>query len=243
MDRAVFFDSIRAGLFRNRLTAAQVEGISGLLTAFETHGDGKDDTLAYGLATAYHETGARMVPVREGLASTDAGARKAVARLAKQRGPNSAVARYARPAGPHGHVYYGRGHVQLTWLENYRAASPVAGHDLVADPDKMLDPVISARVLWVGLLDGRWNGSGHGLRHYLDRGDVLSARRTVNVMDKADLIAGYHAEFLRAITSAGGWRGTTAPRTPEALPPAEPAGSEGLVSAIMRVLTTLLRSK
>ena len=217
MDRAAFFDGIRP-VFGGRLTPKQVEGINGLLAAFETHGDGMNDTLAYGLATAFHETAKRMVPVREGLASTDAGARRAVARLAAQRGPRSAVARYAQPAGPHGHVYYGRGHVQLTWLDNYRAASPVAGHDLVADPDRMLDPVVSARVLWVGLLDGRWNASGHGLRHYLGRGDVIGARRTVNGTDKADVIATHHAAFLRAVSSAGGWRPTTAPRTPEALP-------------------------
>lgn len=214
MNRATFFGALRGGdLFPRGLTQEQVDGIDGLLDAFETHGDGKPDTLAYGLATAYHETGRRMVPVREGFAKTDKGARAAVHKLAVKRGPNSAVARYAKPTGPHNHVYYGRGHVQLTWLENYRDSSADAGVDLVANPDAMLDPVISARVLWRGLLDGRWNGRKQGLRYYLDRGDVMQARRTVNVMDKAAEIAGYHAHFLGAISAAWGQAKPAAPET------------------------------
>ena len=204
MDRAAFYTQIRASLFHGRLTQNQVDGLEGLLDAFETHADGSADTLAYGLATAYHETGARMTPVREGFADSDREARRRVLGLAALRGPRSAVARYARPAGPHGHVYYGRGHVQLTWLDNYAASSADAGCDLVADPDAMLDPVISARVMWRGLLDGRWNARGHGVRHYLDRGDWFEARRTVNLLDKAGPIAGYARQFAEAIEAAGG---------------------------------------
>jgi len=204
IDRSQFYASLRTSLFKRGLTQAQVAGMEGILDAFITHGDGKPDTLAYGLATAYHETGSRMVPVREGFASTDAGARAAVNGLAAKRGPNSAVARYARPRGPYHHVYYGRGHVQLTWLENYAASSADAGVDLVKEPDAMLDPTISARVLFKGLLDGRWNGRGYrrGLRYYLDAGDVVQARRTVNLLDKADLVAGYHRAFLAAANAA-----------------------------------------
>lgn len=202
INRKTFFDNIRP--FFRGLNQSQVEGIDGIITAFEKVGDGKADTLAYALATAYHETGSRMVPVREGFASTDAGARRAVNNLARRRGPNSAVAKYAQPTGPHGHVYYGRGHVQLTWLDNYRNSSADAGVDLVENPGAMLDPEISARVLIKGLLDGRWNGRGKGLRHYLDAGDVRGARRTVNVLDKASTIAGYHNQFLKAVEAATG---------------------------------------
>lgn len=202
MNRANFYAALRADLFKP-LSASQVQGIEGILDAFVSHGDGKPDTLAYGLATAFHETGRRMTPVREGFATTDASARRAVNNLAAKRGPKSAVAKYAKPTGPHGHVYYGRGHVQLTWEDNYRNCCPDAGVDLVANPDAMLDPEISARVLWKGLLDGRWNGAGHGLRHYLDKGDIRSARRTVNALDKADTIAGYHRRFMNAIAAGG----------------------------------------
>lgn len=205
MNRATFYAALReSGLYGRTITQEQVSGIEGLLSAFAEVGDKKPDTLAYGLATAYHETGRRMVPVREGFASSDASARRAVNALAAKRGPSSAVAKYAKPVGPHGHVYYGRGHVQLTWLENYATSSRDAGVDLVANPDAMLDPVISARVLWKGLADGRWNGRKVGLRAYLDAGDLLGARRTVNVQDKAAEIAAYHRKFLACINAAGG---------------------------------------
>lgn len=228
MNRATFFASLRArgsGVFGTKLSEGQVAGMEGILDAFAAVGDGKADTLAYALATGYHETGARMVPVREGFATTDAGARRAVNALAKKRGPNSAVAKYAKPAGPYGHVYYGRGHVQLTWLVNYEASSKDAGVDLVKNPDAMLDPVISARVLIKGLLDGRWNGSRKGLRFYLDKGDVKGARRTVNGTDKADTIAGYHRAFLAAINAAGGVPTAPAPEVepPKPAPPPVPA--------------------
>lgn len=211
MNAQIFFDAIRARPFGGRFSQAQVEGINGILSAFDAVGDGRRATLAYALATACHETGARMVPVREGFAMTDEGARRAVNRLAAARGSQSAVARYAQPQPPYGHVYYGRGHVQLTWIDNYRASSADAGVDLVRDPDAMLDPVISARVLIRGLMDGRWNGRGKGIGHYemldgipgLSRAEAVEARRTVNGQDKAALIAGYAADFDAALSAAG----------------------------------------
>lgn len=207
MDRAAFFTAIRP-LF-GTLSSDQVRGMEGIFDAFDAVGDKDQDTLAYALATAFHETGRRMVPVREGFATTDAGARRAVANLAAKRGPNSAVAKYSKPAGPYGHVYYGRGHVQLTWLDNYKKSSADAGVDLVANPDAMLDPVISARVLIAGLLDGRWNGAAKDLDFYEGADDALSdaeateARRTVNGKDKAAEIAKYFRQFYDALTQAG----------------------------------------
>ena len=40
------------------------------------------------------------------------------------------------------------------------ARARMPGVDLERDPDAMLDPVISARILIRGLIDGRWNGRG-----------------------------------------------------------------------------------
>ena len=259
MKEDVFFDTIRRTLFDGSLTQPQVDGIKGLLKGFDLVGDKDQDTLAYGLATAFHETGRRMVPVREGFAKTDAGARAAVAKLAKKRGPKSAVARYAQPVGPYGHVYYGRGHVQLTWLDNYRDSSADAGTDLVANPDAMLDPVISARVLFRGLMDGRWNGQGKGVGAYEGADDHLSdaeaaeARRTVNGKDKALEIARYHRRFYDALDLAG-WkppaptapqRPATAPQAPTAAPapqkPAKaPAGPAIVVGGIIVAAVALV---
>jgi len=228
MRRADFYDALRrdAGVFSDTLSQEQVAGIEGILDAMQAVGDGRAKTLAYALATAYHETGRRMVPVREGFAASDAAAIRAVASLARKRGAASAPARYGQPTGPYAKAYYGRGHVQLTWRENYVRSSADAGVDLERDPDAMLDPVISARILIRGLVDGRWNGAGRGVAHYLpDTGgdDLQGARRTVNGTDRWDAIAGYHAAFLKAIEAAGGWSATMS--APAAEPPAQPLGS------------------
>lgn len=207
MNNEKLFTSLRKTLFKRGFNQGQVDGINGILVAMDQVGDNDKDTLAYALATAYHETGSRMVPVREGFASTDLGARRAVNNLAKKRGPNSAVAKYSKPTGPYNNVYYGRGHVQLTWIDNYEKASKIAGVDLVKDPDKMLDPTISARVLIHGLVTGQWGG-GKGIGEYegeddfLDAKEATAARKTVNGSDKAALIAGYHKAFYDALTEA-----------------------------------------
>ena len=206
-DKKRFYDIIRP--FFGSLSQEQVDGMEGIFKAFDEVGDKDVDTLAYALATAYHETGKRMVPVREGFAKTDKGARGAVAKLAAKRGPNSAPAKYGQPAGPYGHVYYGRGHVQLTWHENYKRSSKDAGVDLEKFPDKMLDPTISARVLIKGTMDGRWNGQGKGIDFYegtddkLSREEATQARRLVNVQDKALTIAVYFEHFYNALKSSG----------------------------------------
>lgn len=199
MNRVAFYAALRrrgSGVFGTSLSQQQVTGIEGILDAFATHGDGRAKTLAYALATAKHETGGRMVPVREGFAKDDATARRIVAKR-----------EYGKPAGKYSHVYYGRGQVQLTWIDNYKTSSTDAMYDLVAYPDKMLDSVISSRVLIKGLLDGRWNGRGKGIAFYLPTNgpdDLRNARRTVNITDKWETIAGYYSAFLAAIKEAGG---------------------------------------
>ncbi len=195
LDRAKFFAALRSArtpMFGTRLSDGQVAGIEGILDGFAVTGDGRAKTLAYGLATARREVGSGMVPVREGFAKTDAAARAYVARHYPNKG-------YSKPAGPWGHVYYGRGIVQLTWYENYLK------ENIAATPDVALGPVFAAQLLFKGLLDGRWNGQGKGLAHYLpDDGpdDLRNARRTVNITDHWEEIAGFYQQFLAAIEAA-----------------------------------------
>lgn len=231
MDKAKFYAALRrrnSGVFGTSLSQQQVDGVEGILAAFSEVGDGKSDTLAYALATAYHETGRRMVPVREGFGRTDAEARQRVNALARKRGPGSAVAKYSKPAGPFRKVYYGRGHVQLTWIDNYRNSSKDAGTDLVRNPDAMLDPKVSARILILGLLDGRWNGHRKGIRFYLDRGDLQNARRTVNITNRWREIAGYFKAFLSAIEEAGG--------APAKAKPVRASSIGGIAAAIVALI-------
>ncbi len=186
-----FFDYVRRAPFGGRLSQTQVEGLLAVLSAAETQGIIDDRHTAYILATAFHETGGKMEPVREGFARTDAGARRAVAGR-----------RYARPDAETGHVYYGRGLVQLTWKTNYRKVGEVLGLPLVANPDLMLDPAVSAKALVKGMADGLF--TGRALHDYFGAttDDPVGARKIVNGTDKASLIAGYHRNFLDSIKAA-----------------------------------------
>lgn len=195
LDRQKFFSALRSTrspMFGSSLSKGQVEGIEGILDAFEVTGDGRVKTLAYGLATARREVGSGMLPVREGFKVSDAAARAYVARNYPHKG-------YSKPAGPWGHVYYGRGIVQLTWLSNYEKEG------IADNPDKALEPKFAAELLFKGLLDGRWNGEGKGIAHYLPTNgadDLKNARRTVNVTDHWEEIAGFYQQFKAAIEAS-----------------------------------------
>lgn len=194
IDRAKFFAYLRSGnapMFGSSLSTGQVSGIEGILDGFAKTGDGRDKTLGYGLATARREVGSGMVPVREGFSKSDASARAYVAKHYPNKG-------YSKPTGPWGFVYYGRGYVQLTWLSNYEAEG------IAADPDRALDPEFAAELMFAGLLDGRWNGQWKGIAFYLPTGgpdDLKNARRTVNLTDHWEEIAGFYKQFIAAIAA------------------------------------------
>ncbi len=89
--------------------------------------------------------------------------------------------------------------MQLTWLDNYEKEG------IAADPDRALEPVFAAELMFKGLLDGRWNGQGKGIAFYLPADgpdDLKNARRTVNITDHWDEIAGFYRQFMAAITAA-----------------------------------------
>lgn len=226
MNRAVFFDHIRHDPFSGSFTKSQVEGIERLLDVWQ---DRYKDAItvpqmAYVLATVFHETGARMCPVREGFKTSDKAARDHVMR---QHLKNTARYLYALPDPDSGQVYYGRGDVQLTWAENYKLMGERLGVPLYQNPDLALDTVQSARILFEGMVHGLFTGKS--LRDYFAAGinDPYNARRIINRMDKAGLIAGYYEGFLKALRAARTGaqpdpvpeRVTEAPRYPEELKP------------------------
>ena len=64
IDRKKFFNVVRRRF--GRLRQSQVDGFNQLLEAWEKHyPDGLPEQLAYIMATAWHETGRRLTPVRE----------------------------------------------------------------------------------------------------------------------------------------------------------------------------------
>ena len=185
MNRAAFYASLRqrsSTVFGTSLSQGQVNGCETLLSEGESRGS-RLPCLAYVLATAYHETAHTMQPIEE---------------YGKGKGR-----KYGVPAGPYGKVYYGRGYVQLTWLENYQKAGEKLAVNLVKYPEQALKPDIAAEILFAGMEEGWFTGKK--LDDYLTvlATDYVGARRIVNGTDKASLIAGYARDFETALKAAG----------------------------------------
>ncbi|MCL6708333.1 hypothetical protein M8R20_15135 [Pseudomonas sp. R2.Fl] len=203
VDSRRFFDAVRRDPFPGRLTRGQVEGIGAIGAAWRRLAAGEDPRgLAYCLATAFHETAGTMRPVRETLAGSDA---EAVARLdrAFAAGRLPQVKRpYWRPDAD-GRTWYGRGLVQITHRENYERLSRATGVDIVSEPDRAMELDVAAAVMVLGMARGLFSGRRLGEFFCDGTEDWKGARRIVNGMDRAELVAGYGRAFWRGMGSAG----------------------------------------
>jgi predicted chitinase len=187
IDREKFFTSIRGSLFNGVLSQTQVDGMNYLLDTWENYFVDSDIRwLAYALATAFHETAYTMQPIEE---------------YGRGEGHD-----YGKTTGPYGEKYYGRGHVQLTWIANYEKAQArlkdiyEVEAPLVEYPHRMLEDEPSALVLFDGSIQGWFTGVGLPQYFDADTEDPYNARRVINGTDKADLIAGYYTQFKNALT-------------------------------------------
>jgi putative chitinase len=196
-----FFDALRKGLLGPTLTGEEVNGCNAVLTAMEGC---PLSWTAYALATAYHETASTMQPIRE------YGGQTYFTRMYDVGGarPQTCIANGNTCAGD-GPRYCGRGYVQLTWKNNYARAGRECGVDLVAYPDKALDPNIAAKIMRRGMEEGWFTGKKFA--DYLPSvgratsGQYSRARYIINGSDKAQQIAGHAKSFEDALV-AGGWK-------------------------------------
>lgn len=188
-----FYAAIRP-LF-GKISTPQFEGMQAKLDAFAAAGSPLA-YVAYGLATSYHETGKKMQPVTE---------------IGRGRGKP-----YGVPGKHGGQVPYGRGDVQLTWDGNYEKADDELGLNgaLLADFNLALDTEISAQIMVRGMTEGWFAGDKvgrHKLARYLSAKGLAtkvmftSARRIINGVDRADIIAGYAETFQTGLIK-GSWR-------------------------------------
>ncbi len=189
MDKAAFYKKVRARL--GALTTPQVAGFEAVLGVI----DGLPlSWRAYMLATAWHETGGTMQPVREAHWLSEAWRKKNL--------------RY--------YPHYGRGYVQITWPKNYEwldAASTKAGltkpGEILANLDLAMRPDIAALALRDGMIEGRYDAQGKKMKDRLPaagvatRAQYVYARYLVNIQDKAELIEDYAQVFERALRDAG----------------------------------------
>ena len=187
IDRDAFFAAARADPFGGNLTQRQVDGLNFLLDVWERHFRGSDIRwLAYSLATAFHETAQTMEPIEE-----------------HGRGSSQP---YGQPVGDYGQCYYGRGYVQLTWQENYIKGENILAAKYAVDcpmhryPHRMLEHEAAALILYDGSIDGWFTGASLGDYFNATKEDPFNARRVINGVDKAELVAGYYESFKRALT-------------------------------------------
>lgn len=201
-DRQRFFAAVRNAPFSGKLSGGQVQGTELVLDEFERivpEGDVRH--LAYMLATAFHETAATMQPVRETLAASDDAAIRILDRA-------YAAGRLGQVSSPYwrrdadGKSWLGRGLVQLTHKPNYVAMSAVTGIDLVANPDRAMEPDVATTILVDGMLRGSFTGRRLSQYFNAQSEDWVGARAIINGRDRADLIAGYGKSFGAALTAS-----------------------------------------
>jgi putative chitinase len=211
IDRDFFFQRIRQTLFSGTLQLRQITGLTLLLDRWEQdHGrDGDRRQLACILATALHETAATMQPIRE------RGGKAYLLRNYDITGSQPARARANGNVEPgDGLRYSGRGYVQLTWKNNYRRVGDLIGIDLVSNPDRAMEPDIAATILIHGMEQGWF--TGRKLADYFNgpRAEWMQARRIVNGLDQAGLIAGYGRRFFAAMRDADQMLSASTPSQP-----------------------------
>lgn len=213
MDRAVFYDVVRYGLFSGRLSKGQVKGIDAILNFweappvaptgdFKVHWDIRSiGWLSYILATTFHETAYTMQPISE------YGDRAYFTKLYENR------ADLGNTQKGDGDKFRGRGYVQLTGRRNYEKMTPVVRSfypecpDFTVEPEAVKQEKFAAVIMFYGMFLGSF--TGRALKHYIgdpqkgQRVDFYNVRRVINGMDKASMIEGYAKKFDAALMNAG----------------------------------------
>lgn len=147
---------------------------NGLQTIIEVAGDIDKRHLAYILSTIFHETGRKMQPVKEF---------------------GSEAYLSAKPYYP----YYGRDLVQTTWVHNYQKVKDFSGIDVVTNPDLIGQMPLAAKVAITFMQNGWYTGKKLSDYFNDEKEDAINARRIINGLDKANLIATHYEQFLEAL--------------------------------------------
>lgn len=177
INRTFFFDQVSSRLFDTKLASKPKETLGKMLDYWEDNFREKDDRwLAYALGTAHHETDRKFGPIREyGLG----------------RG---------KPYAP----YYGRGLVQLTWDYNYAKMGEKLGIKLLEKPDLALEVKNAIAIMFIGMTEGLFTGKKFANYFSKTNENWVQARRIINGLDKAQLIADYAKRYYGAISYTTG---------------------------------------
>lgn len=195
MQLAPFYSAIRP-FFGGSLTIDQVKNMDALIFEFARLQIGDVRQLAYVLATVHLETDGTMAPIEE----YSKGRGKAYGSKFKYgKGPGKRVA-YLSPDK----IYFGRGHTQNTWWENYDALTKAAkkqgkNWDFLNNPELLLEIEPSIWATWYAMTTGLY--TGRRLNQYFNAKieDPIKARQIINGLDKAKIIANKYYKFLKAL--------------------------------------------
>lgn len=181
MNRKRFFDAVRPMMPGGKFSQVQVDRINAVADGLEASNLRLRDK-AYVLATAHHESDywRALEEYASGSAyegRTDLGNTK----------PGD------------GKRFKGRGLVMITGRSNYSDWSSRLGVDFVNNPEWVSDLEYAVPILIDGMTLGTF--TGRKLSHYFTdtKTDFQNARRIVNALDRADLIASHAAKFLAAL--------------------------------------------
>lgn len=200
INRKFFFDYIKNSLFDGKLNQSQVNGLTLILDAWEPAMSNRDDRwLAYMLGTTHHETGRTMQPVRETFAQTTAKAIN-ILESAWKAGRLPWVATPYWRLDANGKSWLGRGLVQLTHKSNYQRIGQKLGIDLVTEPDAAMNPAVAVQIMLRGMTDGVFTGKKLSDFFTPGKGDWRNARKIINQLERADLVATYARNYYAAIS-------------------------------------------
>lgn len=196
IERKLFFDTVRQPLFEGALTQKQVWGMESILLEWDMQQLTDRRWLAYILATTYHETAKTMQPIEEyGKGKGHDYGKK----LKQGSGPGNRIA-YETPDK----LFYGRGHTQNTWFENYQRltqGAKIQGHDwdFLNSPELLLQMEPSIWATFFAMRTGLYTGKK--LSNYFNEKveDWVDARKIINGLDCAEKIAEYAKVFFDAV--------------------------------------------
>lgn len=180
INRKLFFDGYRQNLDPNKkLDKTEVDAIDSFLDFVDSaYNKLTIPQWAYVFASTFHETNATFLPVKEAYWLSEDWRRKNL--------------RYF--------PFYGRGFIQITWKENYAKFSKQIGEDFVKNPDLVMVPKYAFKIMIDGFINGSFTGKK--ITDYINssKKDYKGARKCINGVDKAELIASYALKFESILT-------------------------------------------